>query len=73
MGPGKIVGAVTQKRFTAPQFILINVQNFLRVGLCPTRILSYAGHVATQWASDSIKTVEIAWTRVHVIVNQARA
>ena len=73
VGPGKIVGAVTRKRYTAPQFILNNVQNFFCVGLCPTQILSCAGHVATQRASDSIKTAEISWTRVHAIVNQARA
>ena len=73
VGPGKIVGAVTGKRYTAPQFILNNVKNFFRVGLCPTHILSYARHLATERALDSIKTAEIAWTRVHAIVNQGRS
>ena len=30
--------------------------------------LTSAGHVAARRASDSIKTVEIAWTRVHAII-----
>ena len=39
VGPGKIVGAVTRKRYTAPQFILNNLHSFLRVGHSPTRFL----------------------------------
>ena len=73
MGPGKKFGAVTQMRYCAPIFILNLIQNFFRVGLCPTRFLPFAGDVDAQRALDSIMTVEIAWTRVHTIVNQARA
>ena len=39
VGPGKMVGAVTRKRYKAPQFILDNLQCLFRVGLCPTRFL----------------------------------
>ena len=39
VGPSKIVGPVTRKRYTAPQFILNIVQTFFHVGLCPTRFL----------------------------------
>ena len=35
--------------------------------------LTSAGRVAAQRASDSIKTVEIAWTQVHAIINHTRA
>ena len=34
MGPGKSIGAVTQRRYAAPHFILTNSLHFLRVGLC---------------------------------------
>ena len=37
------------------------------MGLCPTRYLPFAGDVAAYRALDSIKTAEIAWTRVHAI------
>ena len=37
------------------------------MGLCPTRYLPFAGDVAAYRAWDSIKTVEIAWTRVNAI------
>ena len=73
MGPGKKFGAVTQMRYDAPIFILYLIQNFFRVGLCPTHFLPFAGDVDAQRASDSIMTAEITWTRVHTIVNQARA
>ena len=39
VGPGKILGAVIRKRYTAPQFKLGFLHLFLRVGLCPTRFL----------------------------------
>ena len=73
VGPGKIVGAVTRKRYTAPQFKLNFFKNFFHVGLCPTRFLPFVGDVDARQASDSIRTTEIAWTRVDAIVNQARA
>ena len=37
VGPGKNLGAVTQMRYRAPIFNHDKFQNFLRVGLCPTR------------------------------------
>ena len=40
VGPGKILGAVTRERYTAPQFKLVFLYLFFRVGLCPTRFLS---------------------------------
>ena len=73
VGPGKELGAVTQKRYRTPLFKLTNRHIFFHMGLCPTRFLLFASDMATQWASDSIKTKEIAWTRVHAIVNQAHA
>ena len=73
MGPGKKYGAVTQMRYRAPIFILNLIQNFFRVGLCPTCFLPFSGNVDARRALDSIMTAEIAWTRVHAIVNQARA
>ena len=39
MGLGKILGAVTRKRYTAPDFKLNFLYYFFCVGLCPTRFL----------------------------------
>ena len=39
VGPGKMIGAVTRKRYTAPQFKLDIFHIFFCVGLCPTRFL----------------------------------
>ena len=39
VGPGKMIGAVTRKCHTAPQFKLDFFHYFFRVGLCPTRFL----------------------------------
>ena len=36
VGPGKSIGAVTQRRYAAPHFILAKLFLFLRVGLCST-------------------------------------
>ena len=36
-------------------------------------VLPFAGDVDARQALDSIKTVEIAWIRVHAIVNRAHA
>ena len=71
MGPGKKFGAVTQMRYRAPIFILTIFIYFLRVGLCPTHVLPFASDVVARRASDSFRTAEIAWTRVHAIVNQS--
>ena len=60
-------------RYHAPQFKRVYFLFFFRVGLCPTRILPYAGDVDAQRASDAVKTAEIAWTRVHVIIKSTRA
>ena len=65
--PGKIVGAVTRKRYTAPIFILTNCALFFRVGLCSHTVLPFAGDVDARRALDSVKTAEIVWTRVHAI------
>ena len=35
VGLGKIVGAVTRKRYAAPYFILDVIYHLFRVGLCP--------------------------------------
>ena len=39
VGPGKNFGAVTQMRYRALKFIHAKFDNFLRVGLSPTRSL----------------------------------
>ena len=54
VGPGKIVGAVTRKRYSALLFILNALQIVFRVGLCPTRILPFVGDVAASRASMPI-------------------
>ena len=46
---------------------------FFRVGLCPTHVLPFAGDVDARRASDSVRTAEIAWTRVHAIIKSTRA
>ena len=35
VGPGKILGAVTRKRYAAPYFKLVMFYNLFHVGLCP--------------------------------------
>ena len=44
MGPGNSIGAVTQRRYSAPSFILVHPFLFLRVGLCPHN-LKFARHM----------------------------
>ena len=39
VGPSKMIGAVTRKRYTAQQFNLDFLHIFFRVELCPTRFL----------------------------------
>ena len=47
---------------------------FCPCGTMFLRIFFYfAGDMDTWEASDSVKMTEIAWTRVHTIINQARA
>ena len=60
-------------RYRSPLFNLTFHHIFFRVGLCPTHFLPFVGKVDAREASDSIKMTEIAWTRVHTIVNQARS
>ena len=64
VGPGKKFGAVTQMCYCAPIFILTFFIYLFRVGLCPAYVLPFAGDVDAQRASDSVRTAEIAWTRV---------
>ena len=64
VGSSKIVGAVTRKRYTAPQFILNILQNFFREGLCPTRFLPFAGDVDTRqatWTHDRCRIPSRRW------------
>ena len=67
VGTGKKFGAVTQMRYRAPRFKHKIFRYFFRVGLCPTHVLPFAGDVDALRASDSVRTAEIAWTRVHQI------
>ena len=71
VGPSKKFGAVTEMRYRAPIFILTIFIYFFRVGRCPTHVLPFAGDVDARRVSDSFRTAEIAWTRVHTIVNQS--
>ena len=58
-------------RYRALIFKHTKIIYFFRVGLCPTHILPFAGDVDARRASDSIRTVEIAWTRVHAIIKSS--
>ena len=71
VGPSKKFGVVTQMRYRAPIFKHTMIRYFFRVGLCPTHVLPFAGDVDARRASDSIKTAEIAWTRVHAIIKSS--
>ena len=51
VGPCNSIGAVTQRRYFAPSFILVYPFIFLRVGLCPLN-LKFAGHVDASRALD---------------------
>ena len=68
VGLGKKFGAVTQMHYRAPIFKLTKHRYFFHVGLCPTHVLPFAGDVDARRASDSVRTAEIAWTRVHAII-----
>ena len=59
-------------RESTPLFNRTKSRHYFRVGLCPTRLTYFAGDVDARQASDLIKMAEIAWTRVHAIINQAR-
>ena len=54
--------------YRSPIFKHTMVKYFFRVGLCPTHVLPFAGDVDARRASDSIRTAEIVWTRVHAII-----
>ena len=54
VGSGKKLGAVTQMRYRTPIVKLHLIQNFFRVGLCPTCFLPFAGDVAASCASIPI-------------------
>ena len=71
VGPGKKFGVVTQMRYRAPIFILTIYLYLFRVGLCSRYVLPFAGDVDARLASDSIRTAEIAWTRVHAIIKSS--
>ena len=76
VGPGKIVGAVTRKRYTAPLFNLKFFQTFFRVGQCPTHLLPFVGDVGARQASNMVcnnRMASIAWTGVHAIEITIRA
>ena len=47
-------------------------QYFLRVRLCTAHVLPFAGDVDARGALDSVRTAEIAWTRVHAIIKSTR-
>ena len=51
MGPCNSIGAVTQRRYSAPSFILFYPFIFLRVGLCPLN-LKFSRHVDASRALD---------------------
>ena len=68
VGPGKKFGAVTQMRYRAPIYKHTMMRYFFRVGLCPKHVLPFAGDVDARRESDSVRTAEIAWTRVHAII-----
>ena len=63
----KLIGEST------PLFKRTKSRHYFRVGLCPTRLTYFAGDVDARQGLDLIKMSEIAWTRVHAIINQARA
>ena len=68
VGPGKKFGAVTQMRYRAPTFKLNFLRFSFRVGQCPKHFLPFTGDVGARQTLDAVKTVEIAWTRVHTIL-----
>ena len=57
MGPCNSIGAVTQRRYSTPCFILAHPFLFLRVGLYPLN-LKFVGHVDALRALDVIASNE---------------
>ena len=57
---------------STPLFKRTKSRHYFHVGLCPTRLTYFAGNVDAPQASDLIKMMEIVWTGVHEIINQAR-
>ena len=74
MGPSNSGGgAVTQLIGEGtPLFKRAVSRHFFFVWDYVPHVLPFAGDVDARKASDFIKTAEIAWTRVHAIINQAR-
>ena len=58
-------------RYRTPLFILTISIFFLPCGTMLTTRFLCAGDVTAAQASDSVKTTESAWTRVHAIINQS--
>ena len=56
-----------------PTFYMRNSSFLLPCGTMFPHDLPFPGDVDARQASDSIRTMEIVWTRVHTILNQARA
>ena len=73
VGPGKKFGVVMQMRYRTPIFILTMFIYPFRVGLCSTHVSPSASDVDARRASDSVRTAEIAWTRVHAIIKSTHA
>ena len=76
-GPTGIVGPWLGIRdgsalaLNCPLFICVISYSFLHVGLFSHMVLPFAGDVDAWRASDSIRTAEIAWTRVHAIIKSS--
>ena len=64
VGPGEIIGAVTQMRYAPIPFILADSSFFFfRVGLCSRRFLTFSGDVVSRGASDAIEMMKIPQSR----------
>ena len=72
VGLGKMLGAITQLRYPAPIFKLDFTHFFFRVGLCSHTFL-FCRRCGDMAGVGCDRMAEIAWTRVHAIINGARA
>ena len=59
MGPGKSIGAVTQRRYAALPFIRVDSINSFRVGLCSLLFFLITCDVASFGALDMIAMLEM--------------
>ena len=73
VGPGKMVGAVTRKRYTAPQFILDNLESFFRVGLCFLPVQDAWRLSGRQIQGHRVKCVDVVDTESTRSPSRARA